>query len=602
MEGKRESNRTTLNSSVVLVTVTNCQHPNLTFLFFILGQSEPWVYRNCNKLPSLVNNFIGRENVVNEIVSKLIREPYPVRMVVILGIPGLGKTQTALKVGHDLLKYNRSVIFIDKQESLAELCDEIIYGLSGEYLWESEDLVRRAKKRLKTLESEVVIILDNTEDVQGKEEKEFDSFVKYVVEKIPGIQLIITTQRDVGFTSLSMHKELLCPLDCHSCALLIQRSVRISEKNAREIGQLCGGIPLLLAHSVALLKSSFSPDALAQWLKENPTQLLQDKARNVNNALGRFLEYMPNPLLENLIQLSIFPSAFSVKDISQILFDDNELKSETFKTTMVGCALLQRMGDGKYALHPLIREYCQSSRKAQKMEEVGNSARDKFNRHFIEKLKTLSKEYITKNSALVAICSFREDKANIMEALSNYLDETSSAEEKAFGVDVAISTEVLEFLSEVLLPPAECLKFYQRCYGIAKDSADQRRLADSLTALGFCHLCDVAHLRHNPQSLYKFKEAKEISEKLPKEQQNCQAHALILCKLGLCLCLLVITCTTPSIFQAQSVVDTVCIFLVACSVCFFFSFQKVFQILFFFFNFSRVMEKKALISFMKESR
>lgn len=204
---------------------------------------------------------------------------------------------------------------------------------------------------------------------------------------------------------------------------------------------------------------------------------------------------------------------------------------------MVGWSHLQRMGDEKYALHPLVREYCRARREILKMEEVGKSAQDKFNAYFIEKLTTLSKGFITKNSAMVAISSFREDKANIMEALRNHLDDKSSAEEKAFGVDVAISTEVLDFLSKVVSPPAECLKFYQRCYDIAKDSGDQRRLADSLTALGFCHLCDAAHLRHNPQSLDELKRAKEISEKLSKEQQNCQAHALIQCKLGLCLCL-----------------------------------------------------------------
>ena len=103
-------------------------------------------------------------------------------------------------------------------------------------------------------------------------------------------------------------------------------------------------------------------------------------------------------------------------------------------------------------MHPLVREYCRAKREILKTEEVGKFARDKFNRHFIEKLKTLRKEFITKNLAMVAIYSVREDKANIMEALSNCLDENSSAEEKAFGVDVAISTEVLDF----------CLQFYRR--------------------------------------------------------------------------------------------------------------------------------------------
>ena len=486
---------------------------------------------------------------MKEIVSKFTRKADPLRMAVILSIPGAGKTQTAIKVGHDLLNCNRSVIFIDKQESLRQLCDEIIYEICGQYISESQDLVCRAKKRLKALESDVVIILDNTEDVQGKEGMEFDNFVKYVVEKAPSIQLIITTQKDIGFTSLNVHKERLEPLDSHSCALLLRESVDITEKNAQEIGKLCGGIPLFLVNCVALLQTSFSVDALIRLLKENPIELLENSAQNVYDALGLFLRNMSNPLLKHLVQVSVFPSSFSAKHFRQVLFDDNELKSESVRSQMVGLSLLQRMRDEKYALHPLVREYCRARREILKMVEVGKSAQGKFNAYFIEKLRTLSKDFITRNSAMVAISSFREDKANIMEALRNHLDDKSSAEEKAFGVDVAISTEVLDFLSKVLSPPAECLKFYQICYGIAKDLGDQRRLADSLTALGFCYLCDAAHLRHNPQSLDNLERAKEIYEKLSKEQQNCQAHALIQCKLGLCLCLQVITCTL-SIFLA----------------------------------------------------
>ncbi|XP_074620738.1 uncharacterized protein LOC141879355 isoform X3 [Acropora palmata] len=502
-------------------------------------KGTPWALadRNFMKFPPLTSSFIGRENVVKEIVSKFTRKADPLRMAVILSIPGAGKTQTAIKVGHDLLNCNRSVIFIDKQESLRQLCDEIIYEICGQYISESQDLVCRAKKRLKALESDVVIILDNTEDVQGKEGMEFDNFVKYVVEKAPSIQLIITTQKDIGFTSLNVHKERLEPLDSHSCALLLRESVDITEKNAQEIGKLCRGIPLFLVNCVALLQTSFSVDALIRLLKENPIELLENSAQNVYDALGLFLRNMSNPLLKHLVQVSVFPSSFSAKHFRQVLFDDNELKSESVRSQMVGLSLLQRMRDEKYALHPLVREYCRARREILKMVEVGKSAQGKFNAYFIEKLRTLSKDFITRNSAMVAISSFREDKANIMEALRNHLDDKSSAEEKAFGVDVAISTEVLDFLSKVLSPPAECLKFYQICYGIAKDSGDQRRLADSLTAMGFCYLCDAAHLRHNPQSLDNLERAKEIYEKLSKEQQNCQAHALIQCKLGLCLCL-----------------------------------------------------------------
>ena len=128
-----------------------------------------------------------------------------------------------------------------------------------------------------------------------------------------------------------------------------------------------------------------------------------------------------------------------------------------------------------------------------------------------------------------------------MDALWNCLEKENSADEKILAVDVTNSIEVLDFLAQVFSPAAKCLEFYEKCHDIARDSGDQRRLADSLSALGFLHLCNVAQLTPNQQSLDKFKEAKRIRETLPEEQQNCQAHALTLCKLGLCYALQVRT-------------------------------------------------------------
>ena len=478
---------------------------------------------------------------MEDIVTKLTRETNPVLVVVIVSIPGMGKTQVAIGVGHTLLKgleliTAKKVMFVSQKEDLTELCAEIIRRVSGRNPSESHDLVLIAKDKLRSVRSDIIIILDNTWELQKKQREEFDDFVEYVMEKAANVQLIITTREDLGCKSLNIYKKQLEPLDCHSCARLIRRSVFISEENAQEISNLCGGIPLLLVHCLVLLQRSLKPEGLIQWLRYNPVPLLE-KNVGVYDTLGRFLGNIPRPLLEIIVRVSVFPSAFSVEDISQIFFEDDELESETVKTTMLDYSLLQMMGNDKYALHPLVRQYCRDERNVLGMEDVGKSAQGKFNWHYIEKLKTLSKDFITKDKAMSAISSFKECKENLMNALWNCLEKKSSADEKTLAVDVTNSTEVLDFLAEVLSPPAKCLEFYEKCHDIARDSGDQRRLADSLSALGFLHLCNVAHLTPNQQSLVKFKEAKRIRETLPEEQQNCQAHALTLCKFGLCYAL-----------------------------------------------------------------
>ncbi|XP_015754283.1 PREDICTED: uncharacterized protein LOC107333935 isoform X3 [Acropora digitifera] len=505
-----------------------------------LGDSATPDETNYFTFPPLTNDFIGREKDVKDIVTELTRETNPVRVVVIVSLLAMGKTQLAIAVGHALLKGLESitakkVMFVCRTEDLTELCAQIIRQISGRNPSESHDLVLIAKDKLSRVRSDIIIILDHTSGLQNKQREKFDDFVEYVMEKAANVQLIITTREDLGCKSLNIYKKQLEPVDCHSCALLIRRSVFISEENAQKIGNLCGGMPLFLVHCVALLKSSFKPERLIQFLRSNPVPLLKKNEKRVYETLGSFLGNIPKPLLENIVQVSVFPSAFSVEDISQILFEDDELESAIIVTRMVG--FLRRVGNDKYALHPLVRQYCRTERNVLEMEDVGKSAQGRFNKHCIEKLETLSKDFITKDKATSAISSFKACKENLMDALWNCLEKKSSADEKILAVDVTNSTEVLDFLAQVLSPAAKCLEFYEKCHDIARDSGDQRRLADSLSALGFLHLCNVAQLTPNQQSLDKFKEAKRIRETLPEEQQNCQAHALTLCKLGLCYAL-----------------------------------------------------------------
>ena len=482
---------------------------------------------------------------MDKIITKLTKDTNPSRMIIIVSLPGMGKTQVAIRVSQVLLLRQRTVFFIQKQNKLMDVCSEILRRLSGRRFSERHDLVSMAKCKLKELQEDTAIVLDNTEDIQGKE---FDDFAEDLVKYAPKLQLILTSREDVGFTSPGVHKVSLKPLDSNSSARLLltllqesvensddpflQESVANSGENAKKLGELCGGIPLLLVHCACLLKDGFSPAVLIQELKDNPIQLLKENAGEVYNVLGRFISKFVDKVIRNLVRVSVFPLAFSGKDAAFLFHDELEL--ETAKTKMVKCSLLQKMNNGKVVLHPLVRDYCRAERKFLKMEDVGEEAQHKFNHHYLELLRRLSKKFISKDSALDAISAFRNEKANIMEASTNCLQEKSSPDEKEFGIDVANSTEVLDFLAKVLSPPAECTKLYQKCHDLARNSGDQKRLTESLNSLGFRRLCDVAHRKGDRGTLEIFQQAYNIRMTLPEEQQKCETHAHIICKLGLC--------------------------------------------------------------------
>ncbi len=460
-------------------------------------------------------------------------------MVILIALPGMGKTEVAIRVGHLLQNEKWPVLYVERQVNLVDVCHEILYLLTNRR-WTTSDsnTVSHALRKLSELTDDHFIILDNTENIQGDA---FDNFIRSLVRCAPKVRVIITTQQDVGFVLAGdVHKIRLDPLDPASSAELLTKLAPNAKNYAKELGELCGGIPLFLNCASSLMADGFNPKVFTQELRQNPSRVLRDSEHLTMFYLymGRyFLHKFPEQVLRNLVSLSVFPSSFSMGDI-QFLFND-EYELETVKTKLIQCCLLQRISDDLFEVHRLIQTYCREERASLNLVDVGRAADHKFNHHFLELLRSLHKEFIAKNSSSSAIISFRKNKPNIMEALKNCLDDNSEAKEKEFAVDVA--NEVVDFLAKILAPPMECTTVYQKCCQIARHSADEKRLADSLNSIGFRRLEDLAHGKDDATTLQIFQEAYEIRKTLPEEAQKCEKHAHTTTKLGLCVLLQVMS-------------------------------------------------------------
>ena len=508
-----------------------------SFLFFrILGppSSPGGLPRN---LPHLTAHFVGRDAEVDEIEKKL----QTFRMVVLLSIPGMGKTEVGIRVSHLLKERGDQFVTHIRVEShhkkLADICSEILHRLSSRPWSPTTDFMFFAKCKLSERNIPTVIVLDNTENIQGEE---FDEFAKWLVKSAPNVKLIITTRKEVGFLSADVFTFRLKPLDPDSSATLLRNLVDdCSEEHSKELAKLCGGIPLLLVTCSDSLNNGFSRELLIQELGNNPIRLFRISANDVYNTLKVFFNTFSNEVKTNLVLFSFFPSEFSAEDI-QFLFEDS-LHCETVKTRMVKYALLQRVADGKVRMHPLVQAYIRTEKESLRMGDLWRATQRKFNRHYLGQLRDSSRKFITKNSALVAIHKFQQQKANIMEALKNCLEDSSDLNDKHFALDVVNSTEVLDFVAEVLTSPKECTALYQKCCNIAEARGDKKRYADSLNSLGFRRLCDVSHSKGSPEenqvTLAMFQEAYYMRRTLSEKEQKSQTHAHTASKLGVCLVL-----------------------------------------------------------------
>ena len=128
---------------------------------------------------------------------------------------------------------------------------------------ETADFISLAKRKLSKLDIPNVLVLDNTENIQGEE---FDEFTEWLVKSAPNVKLIITTRKDVGLVSADVCRFPLKPLDTESSAKLLRSLVDdCSEEHSKELAKLCGGIPLLLVTCSDSYKG-FSPELLIQQL------------------------------------------------------------------------------------------------------------------------------------------------------------------------------------------------------------------------------------------------------------------------------------------------------------------------------------------------
>ena len=256
-------------------------------LFRILGipSSPGGLPRN---LPYLTAHFVGRDVDVNEILTKL----QTFRMVVLLSIPGMGKTEVGIRVSHLLKQRGDQFVTHIRVEShhqkLEDICSEILDRLSSRTYSETANFKSLAKRKLSERNIPTVIVLDNTENIQGEE---FDEFAQWLVKSAPNVKLVVTTRRHVGFVSPDVCKFPLAPLDPDSSAKLLRSLVDdCSEEHSKELAKLCGGIPLLLVTCSDLLNNGFSRELLIQQLVNNAIKLFRISAKDVYNTLEVFFD------------------------------------------------------------------------------------------------------------------------------------------------------------------------------------------------------------------------------------------------------------------------------------------------------------------------
>ena len=253
--------------------------------------------------------FTGRDIELIELIESMKSE----RLVVIVGIGGVGKTQLLLNAIDNVI-YHNPLIWIDIET--VNTFDDLILLISNEI--SKIEGISIAKTLMETLSSvSVSIVLDGLENLLIPYRDEVEDFIHLLMIRTDNIQLLITTQIDL---SILDHEKAVIKLDGISDTSskvvlnsLLSDKIEIGKKHLEWILWFCGGHPLSLKLVSSLINFYKSIDSALGHLKKSDAlkQPLRSK-HNKSNALSICLNTVYTILTTDQIKILSFSKFFPV--------------------------------------------------------------------------------------------------------------------------------------------------------------------------------------------------------------------------------------------------------------------------------------------------
>lgn len=479
---------------------------------------------------------MGRKGQCATVMEKLNASD-SCRIVSITGPPGFGKSAVAIQVGHELIAQGKTNVYYISLRNLTSM-NGMMNSLLGalQIVAGGGRLIQQAKHCLRTLTKHSVIILDNAEDMllpQVKEE--FCHFIETVAETAPHVKVLITSRQSITFFTVEMFElrlDSLCP--DHAKELLLKLESRVSEEHAERLASHCGGVPLVLRTTAALLAKGVDAGALINEFQMSPVSTLKSFSLNslshnhqLFNCLGICFSRLEPDQQVALISLAVFPMSFTVSDAQFLLRDLSAYKLGMLLQNLVDNSMLQFDYLLKqYYVHNIIQSFCiDRAHQESDLYSPYQSAQKLFNIHYLGMLKELYALFLSKNCCQ-AVQKFLINRRNIRQALQDSLADPDFDE---LCIDTAV--EVAPFLAKVFRKE-KFLSVYGQFTDACKRAGNKKRYSDCLTSEAYCILSHCACHLPCPPAVARFKEADAIQRELGDDSSVVRAFCLS--KLGRC--------------------------------------------------------------------
>jgi DNA-binding SARP family transcriptional activator/ATP/maltotriose-dependent transcriptional regulator MalT len=328
--------------------------PNLPMIYYDLPDSSPDTPHN---LPPQPNPFRGRATEIGQLTAQLADAHC--RLVTIVGLGGTGKTRLAVHVARQIVMQSKDGVYVvsllgimDKDALITVIAQTIGFQFSS-----SADALGQLQAYLapKTM----LIVLDNFEHLIAHAD-----ILDALLQHAPRLQLLVTSR-----VALNRKAEWVFTLNHMTdgaeqlfidTARRIDRYFAPTDDDQRTIDAICdqlAGMPLAIELAATWVRVLTVAQILGE-IQQNLAGLgtdwadIPDRHRSLSATFDYSWGLLSPTDQQALAKLAIFPAHFgydSAKAITSV--------SVMTLSRLVGHGLVHHTAQGRYELHPLIRQF-----------------------------------------------------------------------------------------------------------------------------------------------------------------------------------------------------------------------------------------------------
>ncbi len=387
-------------------------------------------------LPRPMTEFIGREDEL-DYLARCLANP-SCQLISINGLPGVGKSRLAIEAAQRQVKEFQDGLYYLSLDGVHS--EELFYPALARSLGLTISLANPRMQIGRFLESKrCILLVDQFDEMHNSTHLLMD-----LLQNALHIKIIVTSRQRLNLLAANplTLEGLPYPLDPSDSQALKSPAVQLFLKRARhsrqdltqnpswlfyvlELCQAVDGIPLALELAADRLHELSLPnivDSLHKDLVVLSTSLhdVPARQRSMKKILTSVWEALDDPYQRQLESLSIFPCSFTPQAAEQICHT-----SQDTLTFFSDQSLLVRLGYGRYAFKPLIRQFAMERLASQK--EVKSALQEIFGNHYLEYLHQKVSLLPTSRSPGQLLFAIDEELENIDYALdwAFWIDEAN---------------------------------------------------------------------------------------------------------------------------------------------------------------------------------